>query len=68
MQVWAVSFFVFFGTAELYQWLQGITLPLPVLVVAGAILAIASNADKLPKRSQFSPPVEGNRASSESPQ
>lgn len=66
MQVWAVSFFVFFGAAELYQWLQGITLPFPVLVVAGAILAIASNADKFPKRSQLTPPVEGNRASGES--
>lgn len=46
MQVWVVCFVVFFGAAELYQWLQGISLPLPVLVIAGALLAIASNSDK----------------------
>lgn len=50
MQIWLVCFLVFFGAAELYQWLQGITLPMPVFVVAGTLLAIASNADKFPKK------------------
>jgi len=44
MQVWIVCFVVFFAAAELYQWVQGITLPLPVLVVAGALLAVISNS------------------------
>lgn len=44
MQVWIVCSVVFFVAAELYQWLQGITLPMPVFVVAGALLAVASNA------------------------
>lgn len=44
MQVWIVCFVVFFVAAELYQWLQGMTLPLPVWIIAGALLAVASNA------------------------
>lgn len=47
MQVWIVCFVLFFAAAELYQWLQGITLPLPVFVIAGALLAVASNAQTL---------------------
>jgi hypothetical protein len=45
MKVWAVAVVVFFGVAELYQWLQNLTLPLPVYGVAGLLLALASNAD-----------------------
>ncbi|GAB4370598.1 MAG: hypothetical protein Kow00121_11440 [Elainellaceae cyanobacterium] len=51
VQVWVVCFVIFFGSAELYQWVQGITLPMPVFVIAGALLAIASNADKFPRKS-----------------
>ncbi len=47
MRVWAVCVVTFFGAAELYQWLQGLTLPLPVYGVAGLLLAVASNADRL---------------------
>ncbi len=47
MHVWAVCVLVFFGVAELYQWLEGLTLPMPVLVGAGTLLAIASNSLKL---------------------
>jgi hypothetical protein len=46
MRVWVMCFVVFFGAAELYQWVRGLTLPLPVFVVLGGLLAIASNADR----------------------
>ncbi|MEC4983180.1 MAG: hypothetical protein SAK42_03600 [Oscillatoria sp. PMC 1076.18] len=46
MKVWIVSFFLLFGLAELYQWAKDVTLPLPVFVLAGAFLAIASNYEK----------------------
>jgi hypothetical protein len=46
MQVWVICFVVFFGAAELYQWVRGLTLPLPVFIVLGGLLAIASNADQ----------------------
>lgn len=58
MRVWAICFVLFFAVSELYQWLRDITLPFPVFVVAGGMLAVAANADKLPaslKRSPFSP-------------
>lgn len=44
MRVWTAFFVTFFILAELYQWLEGVVLPLPVFVGAGALLAIASNA------------------------
>jgi hypothetical protein len=46
MRVWVICFVVFFGAAEFYQWVQGLTLPLPVFIVLGGLLAIASNSDK----------------------
>lgn len=50
MKVWATSFIVLFGLVELYQWVQhlhfGVDLPLPVFILGGAALAIASNYDK----------------------
>ncbi|WP_416666900.1 hypothetical protein [Egbenema bharatensis] len=48
MQVWLVCFLLFLGAAEFYQWIQGISLPMPAFVFAGALLAVASNADKFP--------------------
>jgi hypothetical protein len=47
MKVWITCFFVLFGTAELLQWIQKFSLPLPVFVLGGAFLAIASNYSKL---------------------
>jgi hypothetical protein len=32
--------------AELHQWMKNFTLPLPVFILAGALLAIASNYGK----------------------
>src|SRR6476646_4809364 len=50
MKIWATTFVVLFGLFELYQWVQHfnwtITLPLPVFILGGAALAIASNYDK----------------------
>jgi hypothetical protein len=46
MRVWVICFVLFFGAAEFYQWVQGLTLPLPFFIVLGGLLAIASNADK----------------------
>lgn len=37
---------VLFGAVELLQWVQQVSLPMPVFVVGGVFLAIASNYDK----------------------
>ena len=47
MKVWITCFIVLFGTAELLQWIQKFSLPLPVFILGGAFLAIASNYSKL---------------------
>ena len=62
MRVWITSVLVVFGMVELYQWMKNFTLPLPVFILAGALLAIASNYGKYAGWS-FQPPS----ASSESP-
>ncbi len=41
-----LTIFVLFGAVELFQWLKGVMLPLPIYVLAGAFLAIASNYDR----------------------
>lgn len=57
MQVWIICFVLFFAAAELYQWLQGMTLPLPVFVIAGALLAVASNTQTLLRKQNSLQPV-----------
>lgn len=47
MKVWLVSFFVLFAGAELFKWLQDVSVPLPIYVLGGAFLAVASNHDKI---------------------
>lgn len=37
---------VLFAGVQLFQWLLGVILPLPIYAMAGAFLAIASNYDK----------------------
>ncbi len=37
---------VLFAGVQIFQWLLGVILPLPIYVMAGAFLAIASNYDK----------------------
>jgi hypothetical protein len=60
MRVWITSFVILFSIAELYQWLKHCTLPLPVFILAGALLAIASNYGKYSTWSFWSPPVQSD--------
>ena len=46
MQLWISAVFVLFALVQFYQWVKGFILPLPIYVLAGAFLAIASNYDK----------------------
>jgi hypothetical protein len=46
MKVWLLSVALLFGVVELYQWMQDVTLPLPIYAIAGVLLAIASNYQK----------------------
>ncbi|MGK7946805.1 MAG: hypothetical protein AB4058_20275 [Microcystaceae cyanobacterium] len=46
MRVWLVTVILLFLVVQLYQWLRGFILPLPIYVMAGAFLAIASNYEK----------------------
>ena len=45
-QFFILTIFVLFWAVELFQWLKGVMLPLPIYVLAGAFLAIASNYDR----------------------
>jgi hypothetical protein len=47
IRVWITCFILLFGASELLQWVKQFSLPLPVFIVGGAFLAIASNYDKL---------------------
>jgi len=46
MQFGIVCFVLFFLVSQVFQWVQEITLPFPFFVLAGALLAIASNFDR----------------------
>jgi hypothetical protein len=46
MQFLVLIVFFLFAGVELFQWLKGVMLPLPIYVLAGAFLAIASNYDR----------------------
>ncbi len=43
---WLVISVIIFGCVELFQWAKGAMLPLPIYVLGGALLAIASNYEK----------------------
>ena len=45
-QFWIAIFFILLAIAQLYQSLQEIDLPLPVYLVLGTALAVASNAQR----------------------
>ncbi|BAZ69510.1 MAG: hypothetical protein KME28_03600 [Pelatocladus maniniholoensis HA4357-MV3] len=47
MRVWLVCFVVLFALAQLFDWIKGLQLPLPIYILGGAFLAVASNYDKL---------------------
>jgi len=63
MRFWVISVILLLGGAELYQWMRQFTLPLPVFILGGAFLAIASNYDKhLPFRFSLNAlDVQGDR-------
>lgn len=46
MRVWFASFLLLFALAQLFNWMKQLTLPLPVFILSGLLLAIASNYDK----------------------
>ncbi len=47
MRVWITCFLILFGIVELYQWARHFPVPLPMFILGGALLAIASNFNKL---------------------
>lgn len=47
MRIWLVCFGMLFAIAELYQWAKHLNLPLPIYILGGAFLAIASNNKQL---------------------
>jgi hypothetical protein len=51
MKIWLISFVVLLLAVEAsqgaYQWIAKLALPLPVLLLASAVLAIGSNARQL---------------------
>jgi len=54
--VFSLLFGLFFGMAELYPWVAEAVGSMPGVLVAGVVLAIASNLDKLPRKAaQLSP-------------
>ncbi|MDF5711806.1 MAG: hypothetical protein PUP90_30040 [Nostoc sp. S4] len=65
MRVWLACFFVLFALAEFFDWVQKFNLPLPIYILGGAFLAVASNYDKI-VGSYFTDP--GMEASLEHPQ
>ena len=46
MRVWITSCLVLFGMVEIYHWIKHFTLPFPMFILGGALLAIASNYGK----------------------
>ncbi len=53
MKVWLASFVALFLLAEVYQWAKLFTLPLPIFILGGAFLAIASNYEKYEKYAKY---------------
>jgi hypothetical protein len=65
MRVWLACFLLLFAVAELFDWLKKFNLPLPIYILGGVFLAVASNYDKI-IGSDFSD--ESIEISSEQPQ
>ncbi|NJN39024.1 MAG: hypothetical protein HC790_10390 [Acaryochloridaceae cyanobacterium CSU_3_4] len=61
MRIWLISFLILLALTRGWDWLAHLTLPLPTLLLAGAILSILSNESILAglpwmPQSQPSPP------------
>lgn len=46
MRIWLACFGLLFAIAELYEWAKQLSLPLPIYILGGAFLALASNYNK----------------------
>ena len=46
MKAWLVSVGLLFVLVEILSWVKNFILPLPIYILAGAFIAIASNYDK----------------------
>ena len=62
MKVWFVTCVFLFVLVQLGQWIKGFFLPLPLYLLAGALLSLASNYENiwLTRFSQSSLPIESN--------
>lgn len=47
MRIWFICFVVLFAASQLFDWVQQFTLPLPIYILGGTFLAVASNYEKL---------------------
>jgi hypothetical protein len=47
MRVWLVCVFILFALAQFFDWVKEVSLPLPIYILGGAFLAVASNYDKI---------------------
>ncbi len=47
IRIWFICFVVLFGLSQLFDWVQQLSLPLPIYILGGAFLAVASNYEKL---------------------
>ncbi len=66
MKVWITCVLVLYGMVEVYQWMKHFSLPLPVFILGGAVLAIASNYGKYAGWS-FQPQSEADTKSGKIP-
>jgi len=62
MKVWFVTCVFLFVLVQLCQWIKGFFLPLPLYLLAGALLSLASNYENiwLTRFSQSSLSMEAN--------
>jgi hypothetical protein len=47
MKIWLACFLLLFALAELFDWVKDFSLPLPIYILGGAFLAVASNYNRL---------------------
>ncbi|MGC1394385.1 MAG: hypothetical protein WA828_08900 [Coleofasciculaceae cyanobacterium] len=66
MKIWLTCVLVLYGMVEIYQWMKQFSLPLPAFILAGAVLAIASNYDKYAGWS-FQKPAIGTKSAQTTP-
>ena len=47
IRIWFICFVVLFALSQVFDWVQQLSLPLPIYILGGAFLAVASNYEKL---------------------